>query len=386
MLFMGKSVQYKLNKTKKNTPKSRGKKTKVSFPFLKYLKILILFVLIFILGYWFYIAYRTVAEVKVQDVVGDSEVVTFSAESKVQKTLIVYQDPNATEEKNLFILAVIYNEDTSEALLYYFPSNLYLSDYFTDQYISVENLTYAGNSYMHKDKQAYVIRQIEEQMAVKFDSYIWFGSEISRNFISDDSMWGYKKDDVLTMFSKLSFVNLIPRYYKVNLFYDHLHSNKNFLEMYTLFQNVQGVLAAGNYQYVDLKDETMLTNVVLGNGAKVHSLNLSAMDKSLRSNIDILRTKDLSREHVKVEVYNGSDVPMQARVMARKIHNAGCNVIRHENAAQTYEENYIYIPNKEKFPNGLEIVSSVVGDAVIVDGRPEFMTTGDIIVVLGGEQ
>jgi hypothetical protein len=73
-------------------------------------------------------------------------------------------------------------------------------------------------------------------------------------------------------------------------------------------------------------------------------LNLLALDKSLDENIDVLRTRDLSKEHVKVEVYNGTDITwMFARIMARKIHNAGCSVIRHENAAKTMKKSYIYV-------------------------------------------
>jgi len=34
----------------------------------------------------------------------------------------------------------------------------------------------------------------------------------------------------------------------------------------------------------------------------------------------------------------------------------------------------------------LKVVQSIVEDAVIVEGRPDFLTTGDIIVVLGDEK
>jgi hypothetical protein len=46
---------------------------------------------------------------------------------------------------------------------------------------------------MYKDKYAYVIRQIEEQMAMNFDSYIWFGSEIRKKFCFGQMIIGVMK-------------------------------------------------------------------------------------------------------------------------------------------------------------------------------------------------
>ncbi len=387
---MSKSVRYKLNKSKgkRNKRKKVGKSKKVvKVPFKKFLKLLFLLAIVCILGFWFFVAYRTVTEIKVKDVVeSDSEIVKFAEDGKVRKTLLIYEDPNSVEEKNLFILAIIFNSDTSEVLIYYYPRNIYIHDYFAEKYISIENLTYAGNSYMYEEKYAYVIRQIEEQMSVKFDSYIWFGSEAGRNFVSDNERWGYSEEDVFELFSKLSFFNLITKYYKVYLFEEFLHSNMNFVEMYTYFQSIKGIVNAGNYKFVNLGEKSMTQDVILGSGKNVRSLNMNAVDNSLRENIDILRARDLSREHVKVEVYNGTDIPGYARIMARKIFNAGCRVIRYENSSQNYEQNYIYIPDKEKFPNGLEVVNSIVEDATIVVGRPDFLTTGDIVVVLGQKE
>jgi len=367
---MSKSVRYKLHKTLggKKKKRSEGKNVKKRKNFLssKPLKILFFIVGFSILGYWFFIAYTTVRDIKIVDVVGDdSEIVEFANSQGVHRTLIIYEQPNSTEEKNLFLLAVIYNADTSEALMYHYPKDLYINDYLANKHISVENLTYAGESYMYNEKYAYVIRQIEEQMAINFDSYILFGSEIGKNFVSADDNWGRSKEDVLQIFSKLSFVNLMPKYYKVHFFEEYFHSNMSFLEMYAYFQNIRGIIVSDNYQYFNLKDEDFVRDTVLGNDANVEVLNLFAVDESLR------------------EVYNGSEIAGHARVAARKIHNAGCRVIRYENASKPYEQTEIYVSDKEKFVAGLEVVNEVVKDAVIIEGRPEFLTTGDIVVILG---
>jgi len=299
--------------------------------------------------------------------------------------LIVFEDPVASEKKILFLLVVIYNSDTSEALIYYLPGNLYIRDSFSDKHISVANLAYAGESYLYSEQHAFVVKQMEEQLAIDFDSYIWFGSEVSKNFVTDNENWGYRKEDALKIFNKLSFFNLIPKYYKVYLFEEFLHSNMSFLEMYSYFQTIKGVTTTKNLHYIDLGTKPMYEKILLGSGKQAQCLNTREFDKSLRGNIDILRTRELRREHVKVEVYNGTETPGYASVIARVIYNAGCKVLRHENSSIPYEKTHIYVSDIDKFSNGLEIVKKILDDYVIVQGRPDFLTTGDIVVVLGGE-
>ncbi len=390
---MSKSVRYKLHKSKKNPrriirkDKGRSSGKKKSLNISRIFKIFFFLVLLFLLIYWFCVAYRTVQDIRVQDIIGaDNNLVSFGGEGKVKKTLIIYEDFTSVEEKNVFILAVIYNTDTSESLIYYLPRDTYIKDVLFDNYISIENLTYAGDGYMYEQKYAYVVNQIEEQMAIDFDSYIWFGSEVAQNFVSDNERWGYKQEDVESLFSKLSFFNLIPKYYKSDIFYNSLYSDMSFFEIYTYFQNMRGIIVSGNFQYIDLGDKVYSNIEVLPNGTKAKVINFSEFDKSLRTNPDVLRTKALSREHVKVEVYNSTGTPMYAKTIAREIFNAGCNVIRHENVSQPYDRNYIYIPSRDKFVNGLEVVLEVIEDPLIIEGRPDFLTTGDIIVVLGGKE
>ncbi len=376
---MGKTVRYKLNRCSSRLKRKRGKKTKGKGFRFKPLKSLLIIFLIFALGYWAFIAYTTVRDIKVVDVIGESEVVEFAQKDVVRKSLIIYEEPLALEQKNLFILAVIYNPDISESLTYYFPGDLYVWDYVSKREIPVCTLTYAGESYMYDEKYAYVVAQIEEQMGIQFDSYVWFGSKIGENFVGDVG------SDPLAVFSSLSFINLMPRYYKVHLFEEHFHSNMSFLEMYSFFQSMGALVSSGNNEFVDLSDEDMVTEGFLNTGEKIKLLSPSSVDSSLREHIDVLRTRALSREHAKVEVYNASGKQGYARLVARKIYNSGCRVIRYETEAEKYEKTKIYVTNRERFPEALSIVNSVVDNAEIVEGRPGFLTTGDIIVVLGQE-
>lgn len=384
---MGKSVRYKLHKSsgkkrKRRKVVNKGRGRKKNFSLSKPLKFFLMFLAISILGYWFFVAYSTIRDIKIDDIVGESEILDLVEPQKVRRTLVVYEDPLNSEEENLFLLAIVHNTDTSESLIYHLPGDLYVSDYFSNKNISVRDLTYAGNSYMYDEKYAYVIRQVEEQMAIQFDSYVWFGSKVGKTFVSDVQGWGNSEDDILQIFSKLSLFNLIPKYRQAFLFEDYFHSNMSFLEMYAYFQNIQGIVSSDNHEYVNLKEEASFERT-LGSGRHVKVLDKRGVDISLRENIDILRTRELSREHVKVEVYNGSGKAGYASTIARRVFNAGCRVIRFENSFREYEYTKIYVSDLERFSNGLSVVESIVEGAEIIEGRPDFLTTGDIIIVLG---
>jgi hypothetical protein len=44
----------------------------------------------------------------------------------------------------------------------------------------------------------------------------------------------------------------------------------------------------------------------------------------------------------------------------------------------------LYIPDEDRFKNSIDVVKEVVdGNVEIINDRPTFMTTGDIVVVLG---
>ena len=91
---MGKSVRYKLNKParrkavkRKNVSKKEDKKKDVKL--FKYLRLLVLFVVLCGFGYWLFVAYTTVKNVRIHDVVDEqNEVVDFAQESQIKKTII----------------------------------------------------------------------------------------------------------------------------------------------------------------------------------------------------------------------------------------------------------------------------------------------------------
>ncbi len=393
---MTKSFRYKINKVcgnasrkskRRNINRKRGEqgtKPKISkSKAKKCVKIATLVIVSLLFANWLYSAYIAFSAVSITDVIKENnEIINLVEQDEVRKTIIVYEDPESDEERNLLILLVIFNIDTSDALIYHFPEDLYIKEDFGNRHISIADLTYAGNVYMHTAKYAYVLEQISNQVAMDIDSYIWIGSDVAEDFFGNNTRWS-DEEDISRIFSGFSTFRLLTTYHKSEVIVESLYSNMSFIEIYAYLQQIRSVIGLKDHRYVNLGDERMTDKVVLGTGRKVRTLNLEAFDKTLTDNYSVLMSRELAREHVKIEVYNGSDIPMYAREVARRIYNSGCNVVRYTNSPETYEKNYIYIPNPEEYQAGLAKILSIVEDPVIVEERPDFFTTGDIIVVLG---
>jgi hypothetical protein len=107
-------------------------------------------------------------------------------------------------------------------------------------------------------------------------------------------------------------------------------------------------------------------------------------DKELSKYIPGLVSKDVERERVNVEVYNGSNTTGLASEYARLIRHTGARILRYDNAPNLYEETVIYIPEPEGYQHSLTLIRDVVGNNVKVrNERPPFVTTGDIVLILG---
>jgi hypothetical protein len=92
----------------------------------------------------------------------------------------------------------------------------------------------------------------------------------------------------------------------------------------------------------------------------------------------------LEKERVRVEVYNASGIPGIASSFARKISNSCCDVVRFDNAPNIEDSTLLYIPNPDDFVESTEAVTELfTWPYKIINGRPSFMTTGDIVIILG---
>ncbi len=221
---MGKSFRYNINKESSKKRNSRfGRKGKRCFR--DYLKTFFCIVITLLILYLIYNIYTSIVSIKTDDILGEtSSIYELHPEGAVKRTLIVYEDVSLSEDTNLFLLSVIFNEETSDILIYKFPGDLYIKEDEGNKYISVRNLTYAGSSYLYDGKYAYVLRQISLQMGMDFDSYVWIESDMASSFFGRD----LGVEDAKSIFSKFSGPRLIMGYRNAEIISNSLHSNMNF--------------------------------------------------------------------------------------------------------------------------------------------------------------
>lgn len=374
---MSKTVHVKANSYPKVKGKHVEKKKVSSIKWGILLKVFIpLLVLVGIAG-CVYSAINTVEKIKsirMENIISGHDAEYLVESGVVRKSVVIVEDGSA-ENKIAYVLVVLFNQDNAQSLVYYIPSWVYVPDGGSNSYISVSNLSYAAESYSYENKSGYVISKIENLIGISFDSYIWIKKDAS----------GFFGEEYQEVFSKLNFLSLLVNYRTMPSIVGNISSNLSFNDLIVYFQRIDGSLTADGSKILDLSDETYLKNMLLENGSNVSVVNTEVLDQKLAENSLILRSKSLERELVKVEVYNGSGKPGLAREYARKITNAGCVVVRYDNSPEDSEKNIIYVPRRSDFPESLKVVQQIIGKNEIMESRPQFMTTGDIIVILGKE-
>lgn len=96
------------------------------------------------------------------------------------------------------------------------------------------------------------------------------------------------------------------------------------------------------------------------------------------------KATDLLLEQPKVEVYNGTGVTGLAGRYARFFRNSGFTVTRVEDSLDYYETTTIYVPERSQYEKSVEVLVHDMGKEVAVrEDAPGFLSTADIIVVLG---
>jgi len=320
----------------------------------------------------------------------------------LDKTLWIFEEGEGDDEKISEVFLIASNREKDFLLNIYIPGwiSFSLTEEDFGNILTVSNFKYAGE-FLNKGRGIeYAVWQLEQILGTKIDSYIWIGdreqflySEVFGYYKDPKGIYGYDSseedftqsalllDSFLSQFSFLE-VSLHPQ--KISTMGEGIISNKNLVDILgkivstkrELQKNEKHIIDLGNTKYV--KEE--LSNV----GGLSYYFNPSKYDEVLREHFLNILDRGLEKERVKVEVYNGSGITGAASQMARRIENSGCDIIRFENAPNLLEHTILYIPDAERFKNSVAVVKEVVGTNVdVIHNRPQFMTTGDIIVVLG---
>jgi hypothetical protein len=186
------------------------------------------------------------------------------------------------------------------------------------------------------------------------------------------------------MSGQYSFLKSIFNAQKVSAMDGKIYSNLSFFNVLNKISAFDTTVKESTTYVMDLSSPKYSIDELSDQGGRIRMINVSEYDKALRRyNIDII-DRDLERERVRIEVYNGSGIVGKAGIYARKVLNNGLDVVRFGNTPDALERTQIYISNEEEFSNSLKVVEDVFfGRYERLKERPSFMTTGDIVILLG---
>jgi len=320
----------------------------------------------------------------------------------LDKTLWIFEEGEEDDEKISEAFLIASNKEKDFLLNVYIPGWLSfpsVEEEFGDT-LMVSNFKYAGEFLDEGRGIEYAVWQFEQMLGTKIDNYIWIRSK-EQSLYSE--VFGYYKDlkgrygynsseedftqDALQLDSfllKYSLFKIVLHPQKISSMGEGMISNRNFVDILTKIVSTRKELRGSEKHIIDLGGTEYIEEKLSSTGGFSYSFNSSKYDEMLEKYFLDILDRELEKERVRVEVYNGSGISGAAGQMARKIKNSGCDVVRYENAPKLLEHTVLYIPDEERFRNSVAIVKEIVGTNVeIINDRPQFMTTGDIVVVLG---
>lgn len=380
--------------------KIRKKKEGVRIP-LKSILIGIFLSLICIYVLYFLISFLTIKTIDKAAENSSDRYLLIDDSKESRKTLVMIEKGYDNNRKIEDVYVVITNKSKKQSLLIYLPGWLYYtgSEENFGNAIPVSSFRYAGDALKNGRGVEYAIWQVGEVLGIKFNDYIYLSSEavstLSELFDYDkysvdrysdlfkekfnESFYGLNKVSSSISLSKTIFNPMDIRKLNENIF-----SNMPFVNLFAFISGLNNSIKNTSINGIDLSSYIYSKGEFVETGGQRVYINTEKFDEKYRGYISSLLDKDLEKERVRVEVYNGSGVSGAAMELGRKIENSGCDVVRYENAPTVEEKTLLYISNKEDFPKSLGTISSILSNYFVpLDGRPSFMTTGDIVIILG---
>ena len=324
--------------------------------------------------------------------------------SSFKKTLIVLENKYNEQDRIEKVFLYAENKEKDVAVMIYLPNWVLYTGLESDfgNAVAISGFRYAGDFKQPGKGIEFAIWQFEELFGMKVDEYIWLDSDayllLQENLgeFSSDTVYaqyyqnGWEVSEEVFFFngfvSRLSWLNLI---FSANSFRDReavIYSSLESLPGVVVeLKNIHSRLLKLRPYVIDLSSSKYLDRKEFdGVGGMQNYLKLSAFDTVWRENTEKMIERELERERVRVEVYNASGIAGKASSYARKVANSGCDVVRFDNAPSRVENTKFYVPNPQDFKRSLEIITELFpGQYEIVNGRPDFMTTGDIVIILG---
>ncbi len=284
------------------------------------------------------------------------------------------------------------NKSASSATAISLPTQVYFSPfrYFRSiqsdmdvDIVKIKDLLVVGDLNEPSIPYAYAYYEIEELLALQFDAYFYVdkndleavsklasGNTILNSNLSEGEKW-------VNFFRGLSLFRAWTNHDIVK----EVKSNLSVTDAYDFARSLKA-LPPKSITYLTVPND-MLIDTVDARGEYVKLVTPPIFDQMLE---DYSSNDKIDREQARVEIFNGSAVDGLGARYERWVKHMGVDVIRIENAPGTWtkqDRTVIFVTNPEKCPVTLNSVSSLWSNPKIVTGRPEFVTTGDIVIVLG---
>jgi hypothetical protein len=369
-------------------------------------RVVLFLILICIVGYIVY-TYIGFSKIRSEDILRSSNSNYYLLSDKkdaLEKTLIVFEEEYNEREVIKYVYLYAVNKEKGKAVLIFLPGWLEYKglerDFGTPVFVS--SFKHAGEFLQQGRGYEYAIWQIEQLLGSNIDQYIWFSPEAFNIFqeklgeSSGDSVYaqyyanGFDVNDeaffLNSFVSRLGWINLLMSSSKFKdsqaVIYSSLPTLGNV--MYDLKDIQKGILSLRPY-LIDFSSTQYLSQEESTNGGGMQSyIDTKEYDTVWRGFVDSMIDRELEKERGRVEVYNGSGLSGYASQYARRVRNSGIEVVRYDNAPSEEERTKFYIPNPEDLPITIQIIQEIFpGTYEVVEGRPSFMTTGDIVIVLG---
>lgn len=368
--------------------------------------VLVLFLLIAVVGYLIYFFLLFASIKSVNPLLGTSSSYLLSKRTgDLDKTLIVFEEGKDEKRRISDIYLVLKNKQKDIAMLIYLPGDIYFSGVEEEfgSPIPISSLRYAGDYLQENRGVEYALWQLSQLLGTKFNNYIWLSSESmdifkklsgDMNEVSESSKEVYKSDPDIklsnsflklhTLSSKLNALKMFVNPSLVANLKDTIYSNMGFVNVYRTIDGYDSVVKKSPTYTIDASNPKYLKDLMSERGGSITTLSSDSFDLSFRDFYSKVIDRSLEEERVRIEVYNGSGIGGSAFQLGRKIENSGCDVVRYGNAPKNIQKSVVYIPKPEEFKNSFEVVKEIIpGSFDVVNGRPDFMTTGDIVIMLG---
>jgi hypothetical protein len=327
-------------------------------------------------------------------------------DTDLEKTMFLFEQGEGEDRTISSVYVLLTNKEKGNSIVIYMPGFVYFNGLEEDfgSPISISSLRYAGEFLQEGMGVDYSLWQINQILGFRVHDYIWFTAEAGQTLnevygspdnIKDKYKEAYSEngmtlsDTYLKLHAISAQYSPIKTFLRVNTVRDmdqKVLSNISFTSALRRLGAFEDTVVETNTLVLDLSSPEYSSEELSDLGGQIRTINLPEYDKNLRRNyIDVI-DREVERERVRVEVYNGSSASGKAGIYARKILNNGCDVVRFGNTPELLERTQIYVSDENEFNDSLKVVAEVLFDRYeILEERPSFMTTGDIVVLLGAD-